>query len=156
MPNIKTEINDVIRGDINIDDFISNNFEPINSFYKNPIAPYKVEYKSTNDSVMFCNHHAVESWAVRSGSLYTFFVILKTAPGILEEISSRFGHQTGETEVEMDNRNILGTTYYWQKEKANIILQHFSNVQRIKKYSHCSIVVVGNIKYKKLFLFRPK
>lgn len=148
------EINEAISGK-SIDGFITNKFDSVGSSYKNPIFPYKINYKIKDKEVTFCGVPVVDCWALKSNSSYTFFMLIKHSANLVNAISKNYGQHDTETEIEINDRPSSPTSYSWESEKVNIFLRSFRNVEKDKKYEDCLMVIIGNMSYYEIVSFPP-
>lgn len=148
------EINEAISGK-SIDSFIANKFDSVGASYKNPIFPYKINYKVKGNEVTFCGVPVIDCWALKSNSSYTFFLLVKHSPDLVNAISKNYGQHESETEIEINDRPSSPTSYSWEAEKVNIFLKSFRNVEKDKKYEGCSMVIIGNMSYYEIVSFPP-
>ena len=145
------EITKIIENEKEIDKFILKNFELVSSSYKSPIFPYKVNFKKkTKATAYFCNLPLVDSWVLKQDSRYTFFLILKNDVELVAEISKKYGKQLIESEFEVNNNYIGDTSYYWEVGHINIVMNKFSNIDKITKYYNCSLIAIGNMNYSEI------
>jgi hypothetical protein len=148
------DINQAIKDSANIDDFLSIKYRKVDSLYHNPIYPYQVNYRMEDTDITFCNLPLVESWALKNDASFNFFIMIKDSEAgtdIVKVISSYYGVHFMESNVEVDDYSITGSTYYWKTENIEIMLERFPNVRMIKKYDNCFMLLIGNMDYKSVF-----
>lgn len=148
------EINEVINGKT-IANFIANKFDSVGASYKNPIFPYKINYKIKNEEVTFSGVPVVDCWALKSNSSFAFFLLIKSSPNLVNAISENYGQHESETEIEINNRPSSPASYSWEAEKINIILKSFRNFEMDNKYKDCSMVIIGNMSYYEIVSLPP-
>lgn len=148
------DINQAIKDSVNIDDFISNKYQKVDSLYHNPIYPYKVNYRIKDVNITFGHLPLVESWALKIDTSFTFFILLKNnskGPSLVDVISKYYGPHSMESNVEIDDHFNTSNTYYWRIDNIQIMLERFPNVRMVKKYDNCFMVLIGNMDYKSVF-----
>lgn len=146
------EINKVIDSK-SIDSFIANKFDSVKASYKNPIFPYKINYKINGSSITFCGITVIECWALKSNNSYAFFLLLENSPHLISIISKNYGQHESETEIEINDRSSSPTSYFWENENVNILLRSFRNVENNIKYKGSSLVIIGNMSYNEIVTF---
>lgn len=67
------EINDIIKNEKKINDFIVANFDKMSTQDENPIFPYRVNYIGKSSSFTFCKVPITKLWALKSDSSFSFF-----------------------------------------------------------------------------------
>ena len=148
------DINQAIEDSATIDDFISSNYENVDSQYHNPIYPYKVNYRMKDAGITFAHLPLVESWALKVDTSFTFFILLKNnsnGPNIVDVVSSYYGLHSMESNVEIGDHFNTSNTYYWRIANIQIMLERFPNVRMTKKYDNCFMLLIGNMDYKSVF-----
>ena len=140
------ELNNVIRSN-KVDSFIANKLDSVGTSYRNPIFPYKVNFKSRGDSITFCGVPVIDYWALKLDSSYTFFLLVKQSSSLVSLISQIYGRQESEIESEINSQSTSLTSYAWETDSGTILLRSFMNVEMDKKHYGCSLIVIGNMRY---------
>jgi hypothetical protein len=148
------EINENIGRKEKVEAFIEANFVPVNSYYKNPIFPYKINYRSRDSGITFCSLPIVDCWILKCGTSYTFFMLIRNVPDLVNVISNYYGSHSMESSVEIDDRSLAGTSYFWERGDFSIILSKYLNIERINKYENCRMINIGNMPYKSIVSLR--
>lgn len=140
------ELSDLIFDKEKVDAYIANNFSLLNNDYKNPLFPYKVNYKGKSPLITFGGHSVVDCWALKSDRSFTFFFLLKSDIDVFRSISEVYGQHEAETELEINDQN-QSKTYHWEKENISILLKKYRNVEGLGEYKNCNLVIIGNMDY---------
>jgi hypothetical protein len=127
---------------------IGNNYELIDSTYKNPIFPYKINYKSKTRKLTYCGNDVIDSWCLQLEDSFTFYFIVKKNSNVLKSIVKKFGTPDAETYVEM-NGIPSPTAYHWDEE-VKIILSRYLNPRCISKYNDCFMITFGNMEFSRI------
>lgn len=140
------ELNDIINSN-KVESFIADKLDSVGSSYRNPIFPYKLNFKSRGDSITFSGIPVIDYWALKSDNLYTFFLLVKQSPGLASLISENHSWQESEIEVVINAQSDSPTSYTWETKHGTILLRSFSNVEMNIQYKDCSLILVGNMRY---------
>ena len=144
------EINRYLKTEQDINVLVSKHFLKSDYSYINPIFPYKINYSSKNLKLSFCNIPVIESWVLKNGHFFTFFILVENDSIIVKSISNVYGNHDTESNVEINDNPNSPITYYWHLKELNIILRKFYNVRQINKYNNCSMIIIGNMDYKSI------
>jgi hypothetical protein len=154
---LRMELNDIIRKDAEeINSCILSDFEPIDLPHNNPFFPIKVNYKSINDSILFCNLSLIDCYALRNSNSYCFLILLKFDPDLVRVISKYYGNPSIEGDVKIDDRSLGNGLYIWHHESVNIYLRRDRNPTGEDKYKDCSFVAIGNMEFRELLPWTQK
>ncbi len=148
--NSTMEISNYIKYDKNLENLINKAYEAPNSFYTNPIYPFKVSYKNTSNQQLFCNIPIVASWIRVTGNNFTFFIIVKNNENILPFVIKKYGAPNFYSETEINRIDTNGKSYFWTSNHLNIIINKFYNLTKNEKFDNCSIIIFGNMNYNDL------
>ena len=146
------DINDAIK-DKSIDKLIANKFDSIGASDKNPILPYKINYRITAKDASFCGIPVVDCWALALNRCYTIFLLVKQSPNIVKAISQHYGQHESETEIEINDRLSPPISYCWEYHSLTIYLRGYRNLEKDKKYEACVMVIIGNMSYNEIVSF---
>jgi hypothetical protein len=95
------EINENIKNSEDVSEFISKCFVGIDHSYKNPIFPYKINFRSDDLKFTFCGLPVIDCWAFKRDHLFTFFILLKNDSDTMKSISEVYGKPDIESSVEI-------------------------------------------------------
>lgn len=154
VPNeTRMEINENIKDCENASKFISKYFVEIDPSYKNPIFPYKINFRSDDLKFAFCKLPVIECWAFKRDHLFTFFILLKNDSDIMKSISAAYGKPDVESSVEINNNPSISKSYGWHMKYLNIVQRKYFNVWQTSRYENCAMVTVGNMEYRNVLNF---
>lgn len=141
------DVTGVIENKISLDDFVENNFTAVDSSYKNPIFPFRVNLVDSNHKTMLCDLPAVGSWGLRHKRQFTFFVLLNNRHDFIDVVTANYGPHNVETQLEIGYNPNVARTYQWKAGNVKIILSKFINVEMVPKYDDCVLAIIGNMAF---------
>jgi hypothetical protein len=145
------EVSENVKNYKDASKFISRCFVEIGPSYKNPIFPYKINFRSDGLRFTFCGLPVIECWAFKQDQSFTFFILLKNGSNIMESISEVYGNHDIESSVEINDNPSISKSYAWHKKHLNIVLQKYFNIWGTTRFDNCAMATIGNMEYSSIF-----
>ena len=155
LSNNQMEINQIIK-EKKIDEFINSNFERIGIDNRSPIFPHKANYIITKNLATFCTLPIINCWAFKKDTSYTFYILVKDSDNLRENICKWYGPPESELTFEINERPPGPPSYSWDFKGIRIFLRKYINIRNIDEYSHCNLIMVGNMNFSETVILPDK